>query len=156
MGTEIFFEKPGSDGAEPQPDKKWTQLLDQGWNRQAALNAAAQLSELAPQVITSMHQSNITLHCKFCFLTACGKDAELGTAHMILSATELEDMLHMVMTQCSTVSAFWQDCVCLVTVLLLRCDQYSCLLACAAAKDQSYAVNRNTRIYNLIPTYTHL
>ncbi len=50
VGTEIFFEKPGSDGAEPQPDKKWTQLLDQGWNRKAALEAAAQLSELKPQV----------------------------------------------------------------------------------------------------------
>ncbi|KAA6424811.1 MAG: sucrose phosphate phosphatase [Trebouxia sp. A1-2] len=49
VGTEIFFEKPGSDGAEPQPDKKWTQLLDQGWNRKAALEAAAQLSELKPQ-----------------------------------------------------------------------------------------------------------
>jgi len=50
VGTEIFFEKPGSDGAEPQPDKKWTQLLDQGWNRKAALEAAAQLNELKPQV----------------------------------------------------------------------------------------------------------
>ena len=56
VGTEIFFEKPGSDGAEPQPDKKWTKLLDQGWNRQAALDAAAQLSPLVPQVIASMHQ----------------------------------------------------------------------------------------------------
>lgn len=50
VGTEIFFEKPGSDGAEPQPDKKWIQLLDQGWNRQAALDAAAQLKQLVPQV----------------------------------------------------------------------------------------------------------
>lgn len=50
VGTEIFFEKPGSDGAEPQPDKKWIQLLDQGWNRQAALDAAAQCKELKPQV----------------------------------------------------------------------------------------------------------
>ena len=54
VGTEIFFEKPGSDGTEPQPDKKWTQLLDQGWNRQAALKAAAELSELKPQVGASM------------------------------------------------------------------------------------------------------
>ena len=74
VGTEIFFEKPGSDGAEPQPDKKWTQLLDQGWNRQAALDAAAQLSQLAPQVAVSMqqsylilHQSCIILYCKLCF-----------------------------------------------------------------------------------------
>lgn len=50
MGTEIFFEKPGSQGAEPQPDKKWIQLLDQGWDRQAALDAAAQFQELKPQV----------------------------------------------------------------------------------------------------------
>lgn len=49
VGTEIFFEKPGSD-TEPQPDKKWIQLLDQGWNRQAALDAAAQFQELKPQV----------------------------------------------------------------------------------------------------------
>ena len=51
VGTEIFFEKPGAAGAEPQPDKKWTQLLDQGWNRQAALDAAAQLPDLVPQVL---------------------------------------------------------------------------------------------------------
>ena len=50
VGTEIFWEKPTSGGSEPQPDKKWTQLLDQGWNRQAALDAAAQLKELVPQV----------------------------------------------------------------------------------------------------------
>ena len=50
VGTEIFFEKPGSQGAEPQPDKKWIQLLDQGWDRQAALDAAAQFQELKPQV----------------------------------------------------------------------------------------------------------
>ena len=65
VGTEIFFEKPGADGAEPQPDKKWTQLLDQGWNRQAALNAAAQLSELAPQVVTSTPQSEMILQCNY-------------------------------------------------------------------------------------------
>ena len=51
VGTEIFFEKPGSDGSEPQPDQKWIQLLDQGWNRQAALDAAAQFQELKPQVL---------------------------------------------------------------------------------------------------------
>lgn len=57
VGTEIFFEKPGSGPAEPQPDKKWIQLLDQGWNRQAALDAAAQLSELVPQVLTPFRLS---------------------------------------------------------------------------------------------------
>ena len=69
VGTEIFFEKPGSDGAEPQPDKKWIQLLDQGWNRQAALDAAAQLKELVPQVNPVLMYPELTyvkmklLHC---------------------------------------------------------------------------------------------
>ena len=61
VGPEIFFEKPGSYGAEPQPDKKWTQLLDQGWNREAALTAAAQFSELKPQVsLTQCCQSHMS------------------------------------------------------------------------------------------------
>ena len=50
VGTEIFWEKPTSGGSEPQPDKTWMQLLDQGWNRQAALDAAAHFNELVPQV----------------------------------------------------------------------------------------------------------
>lgn len=78
VGTEIFFEKPGSDGAEPQPDKKWTQLLDQGWNRQAALDAAAQLSELAPQVVTSMPVNDPTLYIMLwgCRIGHCSCDAQ--------------------------------------------------------------------------------
>lgn len=66
VGTEIFFEKPGSDGSEPQPDKKWTQLLDQGWNRQAALDAAAQLSQLSPQVFISMQKPYVIKLHKLC------------------------------------------------------------------------------------------
>jgi len=78
VGTEIFFEKPGSDGAEPQPDKKWTQLLDQGWNRKAALEAAAQLSELKPQVclLKLCHQSPLWIW--FIVVSACKCIGHLG------------------------------------------------------------------------------
>ncbi|KAL3139446.1 hypothetical protein ABBQ38_003776 [Trebouxia sp. C0009 RCD-2024] len=64
VGTEIFFEKPGTDGAEPQPDKKWTQLLDQGWNRQAALDAAAQLPALVPQGESEQRPHKLSYHVK--------------------------------------------------------------------------------------------
>jgi hypothetical protein len=47
VGTEIFFE---ATGASPEADEEWKKELDQGWNRQAAIDAAASFSELKPQV----------------------------------------------------------------------------------------------------------
>lgn len=46
VGTEIFFE---ATGASPEADEEWKKELDQGWNRQAAIDAAASFSELKPQ-----------------------------------------------------------------------------------------------------------
>lgn len=44
VGTEIFFESGG------EADKEWAAELDQGWDRQGALDVAAGISQLAPQV----------------------------------------------------------------------------------------------------------
>lgn len=44
VGTEIFFESAG------EADAAWAAELDQGWDRQGALDVAAGISELAPQV----------------------------------------------------------------------------------------------------------
>ena len=104
VGTEIFFEKPGSAGAEPQPDKKWIQLLDQGWDRQAALDAAAQFQELKPQVqhaalvlwyydkVVEMHH----LSAMGCISPHC--DSQVITAHdvdRLLSFGQLHSWLCM-------------------------------------------------------------
>ena len=51
VGTELFFEKPGDGGKDPEPDKKWIGELDHGWDRAAVEEAAASFSELKPQVI---------------------------------------------------------------------------------------------------------
>lgn len=44
VGTEIFFESAG------EADKQWQAELDDGWNRQGALDVAAGISQLKPQV----------------------------------------------------------------------------------------------------------
>jgi hypothetical protein len=47
VGTEIFFEH---EGASPEPDKKWIDVLNQGWDRDAAVKAAAGFPQLKMQV----------------------------------------------------------------------------------------------------------
>ena len=48
VGTEIFFEcTPGS---EPLPDAKWIELLNQGWDRAAVCQEAAQCQGFTLQV----------------------------------------------------------------------------------------------------------
>lgn len=47
VGTEIFFEHTGED---PEPDKKWFDTLERGWNRDAAIEAAAGFPQLKLQV----------------------------------------------------------------------------------------------------------
>jgi sucrose-6-phosphatase len=44
VGTEIYFEAAG--GA----DKEWSEVLDEGWDRQRVLGAAGSIMELTPQV----------------------------------------------------------------------------------------------------------
>lgn len=44
VGTEIFFESAG------EADGEWGRELDQGWDRQGALDAAAGIPELVQQV----------------------------------------------------------------------------------------------------------
>jgi sucrose-6-phosphatase len=44
VGTEIFFESAG------EADREWGRELDQGWDRQGALDAAAGIPELKQQV----------------------------------------------------------------------------------------------------------
>jgi sucrose-6-phosphatase len=44
VGTEIFFESAG------EADQEWGRELDQGWDRQGALDAAAGIPELKQQV----------------------------------------------------------------------------------------------------------
>lgn len=51
VGTEIFFEKSGDGGRDPEPDKKWIGELDHDWDRAAVEEAAASFNELKPQVI---------------------------------------------------------------------------------------------------------
>ncbi len=43
VGTEIFFESAG------EADREWAAELDQGWDRQGALDAAAAIPDLKPQ-----------------------------------------------------------------------------------------------------------
>ena len=47
VGTEIFFE---ATGASPEANQQWKTELDQGWDRQAAIDAAGKLHELKAQV----------------------------------------------------------------------------------------------------------
>ena len=47
VGTEIFFEAMG---ASPEANQQWKTELDQGWDRQAAIDAAGKLHDLKPQV----------------------------------------------------------------------------------------------------------
>ena len=47
VGTEIFFE---ATGASPEANQQWKTELDQGWDRQAAIDAAGKLHDLKPQV----------------------------------------------------------------------------------------------------------
>ena len=47
VGTEIFFE---ATGASPEANQQWKAELDQGWDRQAAIDAAGKLHDLKPQV----------------------------------------------------------------------------------------------------------
>ena len=47
VGTEIFFE---ATGASPEANQQWKTELDQGWDRQAAIDAAGALHDLKPQV----------------------------------------------------------------------------------------------------------
>ena len=47
VGTEIFFEAMG---ASPEANQQWKTELDQGWDRQAAIDAAGRLHDLEPQV----------------------------------------------------------------------------------------------------------
>ena len=55
VGTEIFFEAAGS---QPVPDQKWIKLLDEGWNRDAILESASQLSGLTLQVCLLARAAN--------------------------------------------------------------------------------------------------
>jgi len=48
VGTEIFYEATAE--SEPVPDPKWIELLNQGWDRSAVVECAAQLSGLSLQV----------------------------------------------------------------------------------------------------------
>lgn len=48
VGTEIFFES--SSESQPMPDAKWSQLLDQGWNRQAIAETAVSFNGVTLQV----------------------------------------------------------------------------------------------------------
>ncbi|KAK9823869.1 hypothetical protein WJX72_006056 [[Myrmecia] bisecta] len=59
VGTEIFFESAGS---EPQADKKWAAELDQGWNREAALAAAASIPELKAQAESEQRPHKLSYH----------------------------------------------------------------------------------------------
>ena len=94
VGTEIFFEKPGSEGTEPQPDKKWIQLLDQGWNRQAALDAAAQLQELKPQVQQTLHVVHVFCagQCPKCERNQTGMGHGMFVSEAIDAAVHMHDI----------------------------------------------------------------
>ena len=91
VGTEIFWEKPTSGGTEPQPDKIWMQLLDQGWNRQAALDAAAQFSELVPQVTFD--------HCDNCIKGVVDITASL---FVLVACIKTHMPLHWMCFHCSS------------------------------------------------------
>lgn len=52
VGTEIFFE---ATGASPEANQEWKKELDQGWNRQEAIDAAANFPDLKTQVEQQTH-----------------------------------------------------------------------------------------------------
>lgn len=52
VGTEIFFE---ATGASPEANQEWKKELDQGWNRQEAIDAAAKFPDLKTQVEQQTH-----------------------------------------------------------------------------------------------------
>ena len=56
MGTEIFFE---ATGASPEANQDWKTELDQGWNRQEAIDAAAKFPELKTQVSQPSHDQSL-------------------------------------------------------------------------------------------------
>eukprot|EP00884_Botryococcus_braunii_P008077 jgi/Botrbrau1/17270/Bobra.0015s0028.1 len=59
VGTEIFFEHEGADA---EPDRKWFEALDVGWDRDAALAAAAAFPELRLQAPTEQRPHKISYH----------------------------------------------------------------------------------------------
>lgn len=50
VGTEIFYESASNGNSQPQVDSQWAAHLDRAWNREAAVQAAASIPELQPQV----------------------------------------------------------------------------------------------------------
>ncbi len=60
VGTEIFFE---ATGASPEANQEWKTELDQGWNRQEAIDAAAKFSELKAQVLQISPYPVINVRC---------------------------------------------------------------------------------------------
>lgn len=65
VGTEIFFESAG------EADKEWGAELDQGWNRQGALDVAAGFPELKQQAASEQRPHKLSYH-----LGAQGEEAE--------------------------------------------------------------------------------
>ncbi|CAL5220768.1 g2832 [Coccomyxa viridis] len=68
VGTEIFFE---ATGASPEANQEWKTELDQGWNRQEAIDAAAKFSELKAQDASEQRPHKLSYH-----LSAKGEDAQ--------------------------------------------------------------------------------
>eukprot|EP00891_Asterochloris_glomerata_P006266 jgi/Astpho2/6266/fgenesh1_pm.00088_%23_25_t len=62
VGTEIFFEKSGDGGRDPEPDKKWIGELDHDWDRAAVEEAAASFNELKPQGESEQRPHKLSFH----------------------------------------------------------------------------------------------
>jgi sucrose-6F-phosphate phosphohydrolase len=71
VGTEIFFESAG------EADREWGRELDQGWDRQGALDAAAGIPELKQQAASEQRPHKLSYH-----LDAKGDAAEQVVEHL--------------------------------------------------------------------------
>ena len=61
VGTEIFYEANGTQN--PIADKKWGNLLDQGWDRELVVRSASKIVGLELQVLPSLHILHTLLDC---------------------------------------------------------------------------------------------
>jgi len=69
VGTEIFYEATAE--SEPVPDPKWIELLNQGWDRSAVVECAAQLSGLSLQAESEQRPHKVSYR-----VGVRGKEAE--------------------------------------------------------------------------------
>ncbi|KAK9827782.1 hypothetical protein WJX74_001953 [Apatococcus lobatus] len=66
VGTEIFYEASSSSGSSSQPevDREWAAELDKAWDREAAVRAAASISELQPQVASEQRPHKLSYNLR--------------------------------------------------------------------------------------------